>query len=66
MCISNLAKKTWKNRSALKELNPLSKILDPIKAAGSAILGGVGIGGAYNQEEATPEILQNYAANTFG
>jgi hypothetical protein len=42
------------------------KIGDPIRAAGSAILGRDGIGGAVGSEEATPEILQNYADQTFG
>ena len=63
--LSNLGKKAWKNRSALKELNPLSKILDPIVSAGSAIIGRDGIGGAIDSKEATPEILQNYADQTF-
>jgi len=42
------------------------KIGDPIRAIGSAILGRDGIGGAVDPEEATPEILQNYADQTFG
>jgi hypothetical protein len=61
--LSNLAKKTWKNRSALKELNPFSKILDLSKSAGAAILGNDGIGGALDTNK---DELENYANLTYG
>ena len=42
-----------------------SKILDPVVSAGSAIIGRDGIGGAVPPEEATEEVLKNYANKTF-
>ena len=46
----------------------ISKLLGKgtLESAESAILNGDGIGGAVDSEEAIPEILQNYADQTFG
>ena len=37
-----------------------------LQQMGSDILGGIGIGGAVSPDEATEEVLQNYADQTFG
>ena len=39
---------------------------DDLRGMGADILGGIGIGGAVDPEEATEEILTNYADKTFG
>jgi len=54
------------NQSFGKSQKAGKKFFDDLRKMGGDILGAVGIGGAVPREEATEEVLTNYADNTFG
>ena len=54
------------NKAIGKSKKAGKNFFDDLRGMGADILGGIGIGGAVDPEEATEKVLTNYADKTFG